>query len=85
MLRNSILATFAAVITLLAVSQQAHASCGPLVSVTGTTARSAIDRWQGHVANTMNDLYSDWSYARKRSVTRSGKGFVASGIPCNTR
>jgi hypothetical protein len=86
MSRKSVLAAVGAVMALCALSQDAHASCGPMVTITSTSTnpRAAIGQWQARVANTMNDLYSDWNYARKKSLRPSGKGFVASGIPCNT-
>jgi hypothetical protein len=87
MSRKLVLAAVIAIIALCALSQDAYASCGPLVTITSPSmdTRLAIGKWQARVANTMNDLYSDWNYARKKSLTASGKGLVASGIPCNTR
>jgi hypothetical protein len=77
----------AALISIFSLSQDAYASCGPRVTVSAPTLdrTAAIGVWQGRVANTMNDLYSDWNYARAKSVTKGGKGLVVTGIPCNTR
>jgi hypothetical protein len=74
-------------ITLVVLSQDAYASCGPRVTITSPSLSRtvAIGNWQARVANTMNDLYSDWNYATKKSLTPKGKSIVASGIPCNTR
>ena len=76
-----------ATIALFALSQDAYASCGPRVTLTSPSLDRtvAIGRWQARVANTMNDLYSDWDYATGKSLTRAGKGLVVSAIPCNTR
>ena len=76
-----------AMIALFAFSQEAYASCGPRVTITSPSLNRmlAIGNWQAKVANTMNDLYSDWNYARSKSLTPRGKRLVASGIPCNTR
>jgi hypothetical protein len=75
------------IIAVFALSQDAYASCGPRVTITSPSLNRmlAIGNWQARVANTMNDLYSDWSYARSKSLTPRGKSIVASGIPCNTR
>jgi len=80
-------AAIGATLALLAFSQDAYASCGPRVSVfsPSLSRMAAIGNWQAKVANTMNDLYSDWGYARHKSVVPVGRrGLVASGIPCNT-
>ena len=65
----------------------ARASCAPSVSITSKSANEAkaIGEWQAHVANTIGDLYSDWSYARKQSVSCAATSCRVSAIPCNTR
>jgi hypothetical protein len=75
------------VIALIALSQDAYASCGPRVTITSPSLNrmAAIGNWQARVANTMNDLYSDWNWARGKRLTPRGRSIVASGIPCNTR
>ena len=86
MSRSLACAAIGATLALFAFSQDAYASCGPRVSVfsPSLSRTAAIGRWQARVANTQNDLLSDWGYARGKSVFRVPRGLVASGIPCNT-
>jgi hypothetical protein len=74
--------------------ETASASCTTRVAASAsatTTAQAfalAIGAWESKVANTMNDLYSDWNYARKKQSTVrviARKHMVSvSGLPCNT-
>jgi hypothetical protein len=87
MSRKLACAAIGATLALFAFSQDAYASCGTRVTVfSATLSRTvAIGRWQARVANTQNNLLSDWGYAGGKSVFQRGTGLVATGIPCNTR
>jgi hypothetical protein len=72
----------------------ASASCAPRVSAGGSGTSNAqafanaVAAWESRVANTINDLYSDWGYARKKQSTArviARKHIVSvSALPCNS-
>jgi hypothetical protein len=84
----------ASVAIALAGTGAASASCAPRVSAAGSGASNAqayanaVAAWEAKVANTINDLYSDWGYARdKRSKAQlvARKHLVSvSALPCNS-
>jgi hypothetical protein len=84
---KSIVLAISGAVALFGYSGEAQASCAPRVAVTSKSPdkMKAIGEWQARVANTIGDLYSDWAYARKKSVSCTSTSCRASGIPCNTR
>ena len=84
---KSIVLAVGAAVALFGYSDEAQASCAPAVSITSKSPdrTRAIGVWQARVANTIGDLYSDWSYARKKSISCTATSCRATGIPCNTR
>lgn len=87
MARTLAWASVSAVMALLAFSPNAYASCTARVTVVSASLdrATAIGAWQARVANTSNDLYSDWSYARSKYMLPRGGRLMVSGIPCNSR
>ena len=72
----------------------AAASCATRVAASASATTSAqafalaIGAWERRVAKTINDLYSDWGYARKKQSTVrviARKHLVSvSALPCNS-
>lgn len=72
----------------------ASASCASRVNAGGSGTSyaqafaNAVAAWEAKVANTMNDLYSDWGYARNKQSTSRFLGrkyqVYVRAIPCNS-
>jgi hypothetical protein len=72
----------------------ASASCAPRVTAGGSGTShaqafaNAVAAWEAKVANTINDLYSDWGYARHKQSTSRFLGrkhlVYVRAQPCNS-
>jgi hypothetical protein len=70
-------------LVLLFATEAAQAAClARTYTGDGPTRTAATQRWAANVANFYGDLYSDWTYARKRMIRAIEGGWLATAIPC---